>query len=230
MLDQINSSKMPLSEHIFQLLRHRIISLQPGYCPGDQLNADQIAKELDISKTPVVQAIQRLSFYNLVAIEPRKGTYVRHLDDQEVYDLFQFMGQLELISVRTINDLFPDSFLDGLSKLVDKAEAHFRNEELDEYLESDFQFHREVGCMSHNKKIQETYIAVQNQIYLASALKALHLGDAPTALAQHRELIEVYRTRDVEKIAAAIVEHWEDSYRRYQVADPVKQPQPIINE
>jgi DNA-binding GntR family transcriptional regulator len=217
-VETIAALKLPLSEHIFRLLRHRIITFQSGYCPGDQLNSDEIAEELQVSRTPVTQAFQRLMFDGLVVVEPRKGTFVRHLSQDEVESLFEVLGHLEMVSLRLCNGDVPDQTLDRLAQLVDEAEAYYKAEELEAYLESDLAFHREIGCISANKKLHEVYITVQNQIYLASAYKAVSPGDAETALRQHRELIEVLRRRSLAESEQAVVDHWRESYRRYCVA------------
>jgi DNA-binding GntR family transcriptional regulator len=217
-METIAAFKLPLSEHIFRLLRHRIITFRRGYCPGDQLNSDEIAEELKVSRTPVTQAFQRLMFDGLVAVEPRKGTFVRQLSPEDVEALFELLGHLEMVSLRLSDGQVPEATLERLTQLVNEAEGFYRAEELEAYLESDMAFHREIGCVSANKKLQEVYIMIQNQIYLASAYKAVTPGDADTALRQHRELIDMLRSCSPAQIEQAVVEHWRDSYRRYCVA------------
>lgn len=217
-LDKIAAFRTPLSDHIFRLLRHRIISFESGYRPGDQLNGDAIAQELGVSRTPITQAFQRLMYDNLVVVEPRKGTYVRQLSPGEVQSLFELLGHLEAISVRLANGIFPRKVVQSMAKLVDEAETYFQSEDLEAYLEADLAFHREIGCLSTNTKLHETYITIQNQIYLASAVKAITPGDAFTAMSQHRALLEVFESTDLPKIEQAVIEHWDDSYQRYQKA------------
>lgn len=56
--------------------------------PGQRISADQLAETLEISRTPVFDALHRLKVEGLVDVFPRRGAYVRQISRQEVTDVY----------------------------------------------------------------------------------------------------------------------------------------------
>ena len=63
-----------ISERAYEQLRDRIVTLR--LAPGTVLREDELMRELEIGRTPLREAVKRLALENLVAVQPRIGTYV----------------------------------------------------------------------------------------------------------------------------------------------------------
>ena len=63
-----------VTDTVYQVLRERIVEQQ--FPPGSKIQVDEIARQLDVSRTPVHEALAILAADGLVEVRPRRGTYV----------------------------------------------------------------------------------------------------------------------------------------------------------
>lgn len=74
-------------------IRHRIAA---GRMPsGQRINETELSRELDVSRTPLREALSRLASEGFVSVRPRRGFYVQSLDPEEVRDLYQVRAILD---------------------------------------------------------------------------------------------------------------------------------------
>src|ERR1700761_6618280 len=86
-------SGLPLGEAVFRVLRQ---ALREGvYRPGDRLREEEIARELNVSRTPIREAFGRLQSKRLIEPSGTKGLVVRTLDMTEVLELYAMREILE---------------------------------------------------------------------------------------------------------------------------------------
>ena len=80
-------SSMSARELAYQTIRSRIITMELK--PGDPLNDRELAEELNISRTPMREALIMLNIAHMVVIKPQSGTYVAPID-LKLMELEQF--------------------------------------------------------------------------------------------------------------------------------------------
>jgi DNA-binding GntR family transcriptional regulator len=213
--ESIAAYRITLTDHVVRLLRQRMINFMPGYRPGERLNAQAIADELGISKTPVTTAIRLLAAENLVIVRPRSGTFVWEATDEELYEVFQVVAQLEAANMRLVLGKFPSTCLRRMERVIEAAERSHRAGDLEAYLKADAQFHHIIGSIAGNKMLHELHLTAHNQLFLAAALKSRTPGDADVAVQGHRELLGIFRQGDLSLSQEAAEAHWEESWERY---------------
>lgn len=81
------------SERVYDEVRRGIV--EGRYAPGTRLIEQRVAEELDVSRTPVREAVRRLESEGLVVVERNRGAHVRPLSEQEIADLYEVRARLE---------------------------------------------------------------------------------------------------------------------------------------
>ncbi len=87
-----------LTTKVYQWLKERI--MHHAFLPGDKLDVQQLADDLGVSRTPVKDAINRLTSEGLVILRSRRGTYVATLTPTALRDLFETRMMLECWAVQ----------------------------------------------------------------------------------------------------------------------------------
>ena len=82
-----------ISERAYEQLRDRIVTLR--LAPGTVLREDELMRELEIGRTPLREAVKRLALENLVAVQPRIGTYVTSVDAADIVHISEVRAELE---------------------------------------------------------------------------------------------------------------------------------------
>lgn len=101
--------------------------------PGTQLRPDVIAEQLEISTTPVREALHRLEGDGLVVKLPYQGWFVREFTEQEVRHLYEMRAALECFSVRLACERITDRELARLREYQSVGEAALRADDMEAY-------------------------------------------------------------------------------------------------
>ena len=80
---------LDVADRVRDLIYQRVLR------PGDWIDEPELCVQLDISRTPMREALKVLHGENLVELVPRKGCRVRALEDDELLELFPVMASLE---------------------------------------------------------------------------------------------------------------------------------------
>src|SRR5699024_2733249 len=83
----------PPSEGVYERIRRGIV--EGHYPPGSRLVEQRLAEELDVSRTPVREAVRRLESEGLVVVARNRGAVVRPLDEADISDLYEVRARLE---------------------------------------------------------------------------------------------------------------------------------------
>src|SRR5512134_2475327 len=77
--------------------RLRELIIQGDLAPGARLNERQLCERMDVSRTPLREALRLLAHEGLVAMIPNRGAFVAHMSPEAVRQSFEIMGALEAL-------------------------------------------------------------------------------------------------------------------------------------
>src|SRR5919199_4166478 len=85
-------------EHAYEMIWRQLIRGERK--PGERLADTELAAQLGLSRTPVRQALHRLVQEDLVRLDARRGFSVRELTTQDVHEIYDVRGALEVLALR----------------------------------------------------------------------------------------------------------------------------------
>ncbi len=104
-----------MNQEIYQALRNRILFLE--YEPGRILNEQQLAKEFEVSRTPLREVLSRLEWEHLVRILPRTGTMVAEIELNKIMNVFQIRVSIEEMVGKMAAENFGTARIERLKQL-----------------------------------------------------------------------------------------------------------------
>lgn len=110
-----NAPKKGLKQQTYQLLKDRLVDCI--YPPGTILNEAQLASELQLSRTPIREAISKLEMEGFIKILPKKGIYVTDITLNDVIQVFQTRCEIEPIALKLAAGRLP---MEGLINFCQK--------------------------------------------------------------------------------------------------------------
>jgi DNA-binding GntR family transcriptional regulator len=90
---EVVPSNRLFAERAYHELRDRIVTLRLP--PGTVLREDALMRELDVGRTPLREAVKRLALENLVAVQPRRGTFVSPVEASDIVHITEVRAELE---------------------------------------------------------------------------------------------------------------------------------------
>jgi len=200
------------SDRIESELRRLILNLELE--PGLAVSESTLMKQYGWGRTPLREACQRLAEQALLQMVPRQGVVIMPLnvfDFVEVMDAMSMViGTAAALACKRLND---EQF-EQLDDLIAQGEAaaaigdHIRVSELDS------EFHRVLADATGNRYLRDYLVHLQRVASRFNIATWKRDQDASPSLEEHRQLVELLRQRDVEKVKAAMLGHIENARQR----------------
>ena len=180
------------ADHVHSAIIQKIVSGK--LLPGDALNELPIGEEFGVSRTPVREALQRLSASGLVERGPRRAFVVRKMDMDAMHSLFEAVGELEALVARMAAQRMSELERQRLSTIVSEGE----NKAAD-YTVSNARFHEAIHAGAHNDVLAVTLadLNLRTLPWRAAQLRAREARVQASRL-EHRAIAEAIQARDGE--------------------------------
>jgi DNA-binding GntR family transcriptional regulator len=194
-----------VADRAYVELRDGIVTLR--LAPGTALREDELMRELGIGRTPLREAVKRLALENLVAVQPRRGTFVTGVEAADIVNITEVRAELEgyaaeLAALRMDGDARSEA-----EALVEEIEEVTRRHDQEWLMRFDERIHRFTWEATGNPYLVETleryfthslriwYLvldrvpglghAVHDQLHLLEALLARDAARARTNMREH---------------------------------------------
>ncbi len=189
-----SNDKASLREKVFRVIREGI--LEGKYKPGEALREATIAKELNVSRTPVREAIRQLELEGLVQSIPNKETVVRGVSEEDVQDIFMIRSRLEGMAARLAAERITPQELEELKEVLELTEFYVTKNDLVHIGELDHRFHDMLYKATKSKILKQvlsdfhTYVQKTRMESLATPGRAICL------LKEHTAIFDAVKNKD----------------------------------
>lgn len=200
------------SDRIESELRRLILNLQLD--PGLALSESALMKRFGWGRTPLREAFQRLSEQGLLQMIPQHGALVTPLD---LFDFVEVMDAMSLVigsAASLACEGLTEAELDRLDELVNEAESAARTGDFERLSILDYEFHSVLAQATGNRYLSD-YLRRLHQIAQRFNFAAWkRKRNATPSLDEHRQLVEIFRARNVVTARAAMLQHVEGARQR----------------
>lgn len=202
-----------LTETVLEHLREQIVAGDLKL--GSAISERAIAESLDVSKTPVREALVQLKSEGLVSVIPQRGAFVFTLGARDVIEICEFRLAIESAALGLSIARNRESLVSDIAQIVARMEKAQTENDIRHYLRLDTEFHAAFFKHCENNYLKDSYERYVGQI---AALRT-HLAAKPqhTKLSydEHVGLLNVFREgseADIEIILTAHIERTRDAY------------------
>lgn len=195
-----------LSDTVHSVLEDAIVSgrLQPG----EKLYEDRIAEELGVSVTPVREAIARLRREGLVSSQYHRSPSVNVFSEKDIIEIFDLREALESLAVKLASPNLTEDDLNELSATQILGEQHIASGDLMSYAtKSNEAFHSALVEAANNGRLSAMMRTIQAQSKCLIAATVRIPGTPRRSIAEHRQIIEAMRNKDVSTAQDTIKAH-----------------------
>jgi DNA-binding GntR family transcriptional regulator len=171
------------------------------------LREDELMRDLGIGRTPLREAIKRLALENLVAVQPRSGTYVTSVDASDIVHISEVRAELEGQAAELAARRVDGAARERFAALLDHVRAAERGADADALMALDESIHRLVWEGAVNPYLAETlerYFVLSLRIWYVVLDRVPGLG---AAVYDHARLLEAILDRDAARSRALMRDH-----------------------
>lgn len=190
----------------FSYLKEEILAWR--FRPLQRLHAGQIAAHLEMSRTPVREALSRLVQDGLVARGDAGGFFVKGLTLREIIDYYRVREALEVEAAIEALPRMDEHDFDNLASILDRAKALLAPASYVEFLSTSRAFHSYIMDASGNVAFRALMGPIIDRVRLVGAmLIARHPRRASEIHKENVKILEALRSADVEALELAVRAH-----------------------
>lgn len=206
MIEYRNTS---LADKVYEVLEHNILC--GVYAPGEIVTESRLSIDLGVSRTPVREAMSKLSHEKLIK-ETKSGIKVVGITEADVKDLFEVKRRIEVLATKRAATNLSDAKLELLKDNVERQEFYAQKGDAEKVRDLDTEFHDIIykGCGSTTF---ETILSPIHHKMMKFRRLSLESHDRIyDSVAEHKALYEAIRDRDGDKAETIILLHIDHSY------------------
>lgn len=196
-----------LPEKIADQIRREI--LRGKFAPGTLLKERETALEMEVSRTPMREAIRILAKEGLVILRPSRSPIIANPSLQEISDAIDVLRALELLSGELACQRATAEEIAEIRAIHEDMSARYDNLDTLDLFELDMAFHTSIIRATHNPALFGTHKAYLERLWRVRYLSASNRRSRERVLRQHGDILGGIEARDRDRVRAAISAHLE---------------------
>lgn len=198
-----------LADIVYKKIKDDII--QNKLKAGDFLSSTQIAKQMNMSRTPVREALNSLSTEGLIEIQNGVGIFVKEISENEIRELFEIRMVLESLALKKLmENPIDEPFFQSLMEEWVAMEGRLQSGDqriLDEISLLDYKTHKSFNSYAKNTFLTQVIENIELRLNRIQALSIYAHNDAENTISQHITLIQAVLDGNSQNAEKLLQEH-----------------------
>ena len=209
-----------LKDHVYDYIEGKI--RDGSLKANEKVNENDICEELDISRTPVREALIQLAAEGIIENQARRGFVIKQMKTEEVAELYEVIGVLDGLSAKRACTKLTERDLRNLSFYVDSMDLAIKTGNFDMFEKQQYEFHRLYQEKCGNSTLTDMLESTKNKI-----LRKAHVDDEEGAVREilfktneeHRMILELFYKRNGDELFRYLSQvHWQPSNAQFDAA------------
>ena len=188
------SRRLPLAQQVAEMLRERII--RGEFEPGGRIIERTLCAKLDVSRTPLREALKLLETEGLVEISQNKGARVVPFTQTEARNLFEVLAGLESLAAELAVERIAPEDLAVLEERHEAMRGHFERGERDAYFDLNSAIHEAIVHASGNPILTSTHATLMLRAKRGRYIAIVDPDRWTEAFDEHEQVMAAFRSRD----------------------------------
>lgn len=203
--DDDEAATNSLSRQAYQRIRDLIVTLQ--LAPGALVNEADLKEDLQLGRTPIREALQRLACEGLVVLRPHRGAFVAGLSIVDLQQIFELRRSLEGYAAGLAAERATPADIAAMRAALAGLEAAEPGAGPEIYITIDQAFHRALARGAHNRFLENTLSRMYNLNLRLWYMALDKIGPMRQAIDEHQRVLAAIVQRDGPRAEAAMREH-----------------------
>jgi len=190
---------------VYTELRRRI--LDGELAPDTPLSEYELAEQLDVSRTPVREALHRLASDGLVKNITNRGAFVVGLSPADITEIYEIREQLEPYAAAVAARDMPESQIRELRRDLTAARALARAGDHEGTFDSDVVLHEQIVAVTRNSRLAAILATLKDQVHRIRVAAGSNPARLVETIAEHRAIVDAIADRNANAARHAMQLH-----------------------
>jgi DNA-binding GntR family transcriptional regulator len=203
------NQNMPIRQIVYESLRKTIIS---GIIPvGERIIEKEYAERLNISRTPVREALRMLEMEELVEYVPRVGVVIKRISSEDAIEIFKIRHNLEVLAITTAMEHITEEQIKEIEELSNLAERMNKEGKSEEVIELFGEFNSKMYEASGMKRLNGMISRLNEYLHRFRHISMADYEKREEAIKEHREILKAVVEKNKDGIDDIIKKHLANS-------------------
>lgn len=207
--------RLPKTAQVYALLRSAIVSMRLE--PGEVLSEKDICQQLEISRTPLREAVLQLASEKLVLIRPNARTHVAPIRLVDVLEGQLIRETAELRCIRLAARFFEPKWEDAFETLFLRKQSALARKESEEFYALDEAFHHQICECSGYPNLWQVFDGSKGQLDRIRRLAFPMQDHFSEVISEHRAIYGAIRSRDEVGAESMMLEHMDSIFETLEI-------------
>jgi DNA-binding GntR family transcriptional regulator len=214
-IDKMNlkkPNKSFLKDQAYEKIKKLIVN--GDLVPGEFLSEGFLSEQLEMSRTPIRSALQRLELDGILRIHPKQGIYICDISVKQINEVYEIRMALESFALRKLSKNIKKQQLVELQDILIKQYEYVKNVDTNLSLEYDMMFHLKIMEFIENEQMLEMFKSIRDKLkfYGNEVLKKKEIRLRQT-YEEHLSILEELEKGNAEEVVQKIEEHLQNGRR-----------------
>lgn len=191
-LEGFDEYRLPLRAYHIVRLAIRDLVLPPGKTILER----EMAEALQMSRTPVREALVRLETEGMVRLIPRRGFIVEPIEKEDLKQIYEIVEKLDGLAVSLATVKVGEGEINQLESLIKQQEEALEQKNLKKWAILDDQFHQSIIDYANNKRLRAVIDSHSDQLYRARLFTINHRPFPFHSIVEHKAIIACMKAKD----------------------------------
>lgn len=191
-LDGLDEYRLPQRAYHTVRLAIRNLVLPPGQAILER----EISEALEMSRTPVREALVRLETEGMLTLVPRRGFIVAPIEAEDLREIYAIIGTLDGLAIELAAERAQEDLLVRLDSIIDSQEEALRSGNLKKWSALDDEFHDRIVRCAGNQRLTGIIDSYADQSYRARLYTIAERPVPTRSIIEHRAILAAMRAKD----------------------------------
>lgn len=197
--------KRPLTDEAYDIIKMRIIDLH--YRPGEVLFTQQLAQELNLSRTPVREALVKLSQEGLLGQTDSRKFQVTDITKESIVEIYSLRECFELTAVGHVIAHIDRNDIEAMQSIINRMNESLKKGDADMFFSLDNEFHSYL-IRKYNNRFLINFVNQltdhQQRIRYVTFFVSNRMN---STISEHQHILECLKSKDLSEASSAIKAH-----------------------
>jgi DNA-binding GntR family transcriptional regulator len=204
----INNVK-PIRDIVYEQLRKAILA--GNIKPGERIIEKEYADKLNISRTPVREALRKLEIEGFVEYIPRKGVIAKGFSFKDIIEIYEIRRALETLAVKHVIENIDDAYIDALRDIVKQVDVLEEKGDIEGVFNICKNFHETILKASSMPRLVNMINTLQEYLERFRRVTMSKSSRRLMVIQEHKEILQAIIDKDVERAQELTNEHIDKS-------------------
>ncbi|OLR65067.1 GntR family transcriptional regulator [Peptoniphilus porci] len=191
-----------LTDQTYDILKKMILS--GDFKPGKVVSINSLSQELNISRTPLTNAFQKLELENFVDIIPKQGVIIKPITLKEAREIYELRAALESFAAKKSFDFITKHHVDWIKNSIKIQETAVKNKDIKNFMSEDIKFHMYLLKIYDNTYFNSIIKNLYDRAYMLGVKGSHYNNRLKDALEEHKTIYKAILEKNKEKYVKAV--------------------------